>query len=73
VTSYNAGQGNVANWLTNYPMDGDQWIETIPFGETRNYAKLVFAYMTIYESEILNNKKFRLSSVITQVSKKDKS
>ncbi len=73
VSSYNAGQGNVANWLTNYPMDGDQWIETIPFGETRNYAKLVFAYMTIYESEILNNKKFRLSSVITQVSKKDKS
>ena len=42
MAGYNAGEGNVAKWMErfgNVPVD--QWVESIPFRETRNYVKRV--------------------------------
>ncbi|WP_208123289.1 transglycosylase SLT domain-containing protein [Facilibium subflavum] len=73
LAAYNAGQGNVAGWLTDTPMDADRWIETIPFGETREYIKAILAYMVIYNHVILGHNDFRIHSLMPMISKKDKS
>lgn len=42
VASYNAGQGNVAKWRRAAPRKPiDEFLESIPFPETRNYVKRV--------------------------------
>ncbi|WP_353929169.1 transglycosylase SLT domain-containing protein [Okeanomitos corallinicola TIOX110] len=53
IASYNAGPGNVAKWLRTMPkQDPDEFVEEIPFGETRNYVRLVFGnywnYLRLY-------------------------
>ncbi|TAE58740.1 MAG: tail length tape measure protein [Nostocales cyanobacterium] len=53
IASYNAGPGNVARWLQTIPkQDPDEFVEEIPFGETRNYVRLVFGnywnYLRLY-------------------------
>lgn len=50
VASYNAGQGNVLKWrraAPNKPMD--EFLESIPFPETRNYVKRVTMLKASYE------------------------
>ncbi len=54
VASYNGGEGSVSKWLKTYSTtDYDEFIENIPFDETRNYVKKVFRsyhlYRKIYE------------------------
>jgi len=49
VASYNAGQGNVAKWhrvAPSRPMD--EFLESIPFPETRNYVKRVTLLSSTY-------------------------
>jgi soluble lytic murein transglycosylase-like protein len=49
IASYNAGQGNVAKWrhaATHKPMD--EFLEAIPFPETRNYVKRVILLRSSY-------------------------
>ncbi|MDX9767700.1 MAG: transglycosylase SLT domain-containing protein [Ectothiorhodospiraceae bacterium] len=50
TAAYNAGAARVRSWL---PTDGevpaDVWAELIPFGETREYVRRVFAYKVLYE------------------------
>jgi soluble lytic murein transglycosylase len=42
VASYNAGQGNVIRWRRAAPhRPMDEFLESIPFSETRNYVKRV--------------------------------
>jgi len=49
VAAYNAGSGNVNRWLKNFGMmPGEQFIENIPFPETREYVKKVLAGADIY-------------------------
>ncbi len=49
VMSYNAGPGNVARWLrTQGEMPLDEFIESIPFTETRGYVKRVLRSAHIY-------------------------
>ncbi len=53
LAGYNAGDGNVANWLTNGQVgDPDLFVERIPFPETHDYVKIVFAnylnYLRLY-------------------------
>jgi len=51
LAAYNAGPNRVKNWLgDDLPMD--QWIETIPFKETRNYVKAVLAYAVIFDHRL---------------------
>jgi soluble lytic murein transglycosylase len=60
VASYNAGPGNVSNWVKQYGLsDFDEFVEKIPFAETKSYIETVFGnywnYVELYDPEI--NKK----------------
>ncbi len=48
TAAYNAGPLRVQQWLPHKPLSADQWIETIPFTETRDYVQNVLAYIGIY-------------------------
>lgn len=49
VASYNAGQGNVAKWRRANPGKPlDEFLESIPFQETRNYVKRVTMLRSAY-------------------------
>jgi soluble lytic murein transglycosylase len=56
IASYNAGPGNVAKWLQTLPKDDpDEFVEAIPFDETKNYVRQVFGnywnYLRLYNPE----------------------
>ncbi len=57
VASYNAGPGNVADWIArgNYT-DADEFVDRIPFPETKDYIKTVFGgywnYLRLYNPAI---------------------
>jgi len=54
IAAYNAGSGNVRNWVNDWgdPRSGSvdviDWIELIPFGETRNYVQRVTENLQVY-------------------------
>ncbi|SMG54015.1 soluble lytic murein transglycosylase [Paenibacillus aquistagni] len=52
VAAYNAGPGNVNEWLKNGTWDGslDTAKNSIPFNETRMYVKKVFHYYEKYKN-----------------------
>ncbi len=53
TASYNAGWRNVKAWLPEkQPLEADIWIELIPYKETRNYVKAVYAYKQIYSAQL---------------------
>lgn len=57
VASYNAGSGKVATWLDERQLtDPDEFIEAIPYEETRDYVKQVFGnywnYLRLYNPQI---------------------
>ncbi|OGX68372.1 MAG: lytic transglycosylase [Paenibacillus sp. RIFOXYA1_FULL_44_5] len=50
IAAYNAGPGNVKQWLTNNTWDGNsEHISQIPFGETRHYVQRVMYYYGKYQ------------------------
>jgi soluble lytic murein transglycosylase len=61
TAAYNAGPGRPPQWAPNIPLNADQWIETIPFTETREYVQAVLAYTTIYDHKLNAEKALRLS------------
>ena len=54
IASYNAGPGNVKNWIDTFgdprdpSIDPILWIENIPFAETRNYVQRVLEAAEVY-------------------------
>jgi soluble lytic murein transglycosylase len=56
VASYNAGIGNVSKWIRAYgdPRTGQvdmvDWIEAIPFSETRGYVQRVIENTVVYDT-----------------------
>lgn len=57
IASYNAGPGNVGSWLKRFSLtDPDEFVEQIPFGETKGYVESVFGnywnYLRLYSPEI---------------------
>jgi soluble lytic murein transglycosylase len=57
IASYNAGPGNVADWVQRFKNeDVDGFVEKIPFPETRGYVEKVFEnywnYMRLYNPEM---------------------
>ena len=61
TAAYNAGPRNVRRWLPrDSVMPADLWVETVPFGETRNYVQAVLAYSTVFDKSL--GKKTLMSS-----------
>ena len=61
IASYNAGPTNVRNWVE---INGDprdpgidpiDWIESIPFPETRNYVQRVIENLEVYRNRLSNS------------------
>ena len=50
LAGYNAGPHKVDRWLKDAPVAYDQFIESIPYRETRDYVKAVLAYRVIFSS-----------------------
>ena len=61
IAAYNAGPHNVNKWIKRMGNPSDtkkeliDWIERIPYGETRNYVQRVLENLTVYR-ELLGNK-----------------
>ena len=56
AAAYNAGPRNVQRWLPrDSSMSADLWVETVPFGETRNYVQAVLAYSTVFDKSLGKN------------------
>ena len=50
AAAYNAGGGNVKRWQKSYgALPQDEFIESIPFKETRDYVKKVATAMALYQ------------------------
>ncbi len=50
LAAYNAGPDHVTRWLGQWPnLTMEEWIEHIPFDETRAYVKLVLRNLALYE------------------------
>ena len=50
TAAYNGGEGSVNKWVRNYSTkDYDEFIENIPYDETRNYVKKVFKSYHLYK------------------------
>lgn len=61
LAAYNAGPGNVDRWLKEIKArDWEEWAESIPFRETRNYVRKVMSAYRIYKE--LYRKDNRLKS-----------
>jgi soluble lytic murein transglycosylase len=58
VAAYNAGASRVADWVKRYGdprdprVDVVNWIESIPFTETRNYVQRVMENLQVYRARL---------------------
>jgi len=66
--SYNAGRGRAKQWIDQYgdprdpKVDPIDWIERIPFSETRNYVQRVIENMQVYRARIENDTKLLIEA-----------
>jgi len=62
AVGYNAGPTRVSRWITTYgdPRKGEidpvDWLESIPFSETRNYVQRVMENMQVYRARMNGNR-----------------
>ena len=61
TAAYNAGPGRPPQWAPSSVINADQWVESIPFTETRDYVQAVMAYTTIYDDKLSEGKGRRLA------------
>ena len=52
AAAYNAGPGRAQAWRGSVPLEGAIYVETIPFNETRDYAKKVLANAMYYQAQL---------------------
>ncbi|KKL87741.1 hypothetical protein LCGC14_1931680 [marine sediment metagenome] len=52
TASYNAGYHRIKKWLPDEAMPAELWIELIPYRETREYVKNVYAYRQVYHTRL---------------------
>lgn len=78
IASYNGGPHNVNKWLKRFGdprklqnhRDVINWLEHIPFYETRNYVQRVLENLQIYRSILNRDSKLRLSDDLTHKTRK---
>ena len=49
LAAYNAGPARVDGWVTG-DLNFDQWLDSLPYKETRDYVQAVMSYSVIYHS-----------------------
>ena len=57
AAAYNAGPARAARWIERYghpdrDIDPVDWIESIPFGETRNFVRRMLANVAVYRARL---------------------
>ena len=68
AASYNAGPHRVKKWLPpTGSVPADVWIDTIPFDETRRYARAILAYATLFEWRMKEGETTRLEQRLPAV------
>ncbi len=50
IASYNAGPEAVSRWLAEGPVEDDEWVEAIPYDQTREYVKRVLRSLHVYRA-----------------------
>lgn len=68
TAAYNAGPGRIPKWKPDRTLQADQWIESIPFEETREYVQAVMSYTTIYDAKLHPGHSVRLSQRLKPIS-----
>jgi soluble lytic murein transglycosylase len=65
---YNAGRGRVKQWIARYGdpreehVDVVDWVERIPFTETRTYVQRVIENLQVYRSRFADQKRFTMEA-----------
>lgn len=65
---YNAGRGRVRDWIKRYgdprspKVDPVDWVEKIPFSETRNYVQRILENLQIYRARFGATKKLKIEA-----------
>jgi len=71
LAAYNAGDSNASKWIKLFgdPREtGDwiNWIESIPFGETRNYVQRVLENAAVYAALLIPHERYEIIDWITK-------
>lgn len=66
TAAYNAGPNRALRWRPQQPVEGAIYAETIPFSETRDYVKKVFANAVFYDRQF-NRDNITLKSMLGQI------
>lgn len=70
--AYNAGGGHVRDWIAAYGdprdpgVDAIDWVERIPFTETRNYVQRVMANVGMYQARFEQDARLAVSAASVQ-------
>ena len=65
---YNAGRGSVRKWIGRYgdprdpKVDAVDWVELIPFSETRNYVQRIMENMQVYRTRFGGGTKLQIEA-----------
>lgn len=66
--AYNAGRGSVKKWIERYgdprdpKVDAVDWVEQIPFSETRNYVQRIMENLQVYRARFGGGSKLQIEA-----------
>jgi soluble lytic murein transglycosylase len=66
--AYNAGRGSLKKWIDRYgdprdpKVDAVDWVELIPFSETRNYVQRVMENLQVYRARFGGGKRLQIEA-----------
>ncbi|WP_347263988.1 transglycosylase SLT domain-containing protein [Nitrobacter sp.] len=66
--AYNAGRGSVRKWIARYGdprdpgVDAVDWVELIPFSETRNYVQRIMENLQVYRARFGGGSKLQIEA-----------
>ncbi|WP_412772505.1 lytic transglycosylase domain-containing protein [Nitrobacter sp.] len=66
--AYNAGRGSVRKWIARYgdprdpSVDAVDWVELIPFSETRNYVQRIIENLQVYRARFGGGSKLQIEA-----------